>query len=73
MCQYSLGDTEIAGGAEVQCLGLAEYTAENEKQWGCVGGLEGETDLKSQARSAVGVSVWGAVKLTEETKGGVWQ
>lgn len=52
MCQYSLGDTKIARGAEVQSLGLAEYRAESEKQWGCVGGLEeeGETDLMSWAR-----------------------
>lgn len=45
MCQYSLGDTEIAGGTEVQCLGLAACTAESEKQWGSVGGLEEERQI----------------------------
>lgn len=40
MCQYSLGGTKIARGAEVQSLRLAECRAESEKQWGCVGGLQ---------------------------------
>lgn len=56
MCQYSLGDTKIDRGAEVQSLGLAEYRTESEKQCGCVGGLEeGNTDLMSWARKCGGL------------------
>lgn len=73
MCQFSLGDTKITIEAEVQSLGLAEYRTESEKQCGCVGILEveGETVLMSWAQKW---GCWrGAVRLTEEMKGGVWQ
>lgn len=71
MCQYSLGGTKIARGAEVQSLRLAECRAESERQWGCVGGLQKERQIRQAGLGSV--VVWGAVRLPEETKGGVWQ